>query len=482
MDEQWITSVGIDLGTSTTKMIVSKLRLGRMTSTFSLPRFQIVERLLVYTSPILSTPLLEPDVIDSESIYRWIHQQYRQAGIEESQVKSGAVIITGETATKHNAALILHHLAERSGDFVVATAGADLEGILAGKGSGAERRSRDIHGTIANVDIGGGTANIVVFERGKTIATATFHIGGRLLRLHSEGYVQAISPHLEKWLEANHYRVRVGERLSMELLHELTSKLTHSLLSYLAHVDVEQSLEDLVVGELPEYLPPIDEVMFSGGIGDWMNREKPASMKEITAYGDFGPLLAHVLKESLKQYPLSIVQPDQTVRATVIGAGMQSVEISGSTLFLNQKFLPLRNIPVVKVTLSSHFDQDLSLSKTLQQAYQTASKLYDPQAVPPCALFLQGKSYCSYNQVRLLAKEILNAYQNVFPVNELLVVICENDMAKALGQSLQLQSNRKVICIDQVKVEHGDYIDLGEPISETTIPVVIKTLAFQGSS
>ncbi|MGC5324373.1 ethanolamine ammonia-lyase reactivating factor EutA [Brevibacillus sp. SYSU BS000544] len=480
MDDQWITSVGIDLGTSTTKMIVSRLRLGRMSSTFSLPRFQIVERQLFYTSPILSTPLLEPEVIDSDRIYRWIQEQYRTAGIEESQVKSGAVIITGETATKQNAELIVHRLAEHSGEFVVATAGADLEGILAGKGSGAHKRSQEIHGAIANVDIGGGTANIAVFERGKTIVTVTFHIGGRLLRIDRDGCVLAVSPHLKDWLFGSGFDIAVGQVLTLEKLNRVTKRIAQSLLAYLSQQNEDDSLADLLVGELPKSFPKLDEIMFSGGVGEWMHRAKPASMHEVTAFGDFGPLLAHVLKDEVKQYPFKVVRPEQTVRATVIGAGMQSVEISGSTLFLKREFLPLRNIPVVKVTLPEHSSAMAELSQTLDEHLHLASKLYDSTSLPPCALAFQGIGYCTYTQVRRLAQEILIAYQKWFPASKLLVVICESDIAKALGQSLQLQSNQRlaVMCIDQIKVEHGDYIDLGEPISDSIIPVVIKTLAF----
>lgn len=168
---------------------------------------------------------------------------------------------------------------------------------------------------------------------------------------------------------------------------------------------------------------------------------------------------------------------------------MQSVEISGSTLFLKREFLPLRNVPVVKLTLPQSTFADDYLGRALDENLRFASKLYDPASLPPCALSIQGIGYCSYTQVRKLAQEILTSYQKWFPASKLLVVICESDIAKALGQSLQLQSNQlwddskrhqrlEVICIDQVKVEHGDYIDLGEPISESIIPVVIKTLAF----
>ena len=45
----------------------------------------------------------------------------------------GAVIITGETARKSNANNVLRALSGYAGDFVVATAGPDLESIIAGK-------------------------------------------------------------------------------------------------------------------------------------------------------------------------------------------------------------------------------------------------------------------------------------------------------------------------------------------------------------
>lgn len=142
MDELSFTSVGIDIGTSTTKLIVSRLRLGRVSGASHLPRYEIVERELHYASPIYSTPLLSQDEIDMDEVARILRDEYDHIGLSLSEVKSGAVIITGEMATKTNARRVVHYLAERSGDFVVAAAGADLEGLLAGKGSGAEQRSR----------------------------------------------------------------------------------------------------------------------------------------------------------------------------------------------------------------------------------------------------------------------------------------------------------------------------------------------------
>ncbi|MCK9905503.1 ethanolamine ammonia-lyase reactivating factor EutA, partial [Frankia sp. Cpl3] len=148
--------------------------------------------------------------------------EYEKAGIKQSDIKSGAVIITGETATKRNAQQIVHLLAERSGDFVVATAGADLEGVLAGKGSGAEARSKQIHGIIANIDIGGGTANIAFFHRGKAIGTVTFHVGGRLIRIDQHGFIHYISPAIQPWLRQNGYHLQEQQTTSYQTIADIT--------------------------------------------------------------------------------------------------------------------------------------------------------------------------------------------------------------------------------------------------------------------
>ncbi|MCL6458702.1 MAG: ethanolamine ammonia-lyase reactivating factor EutA, partial [Gorillibacterium sp.] len=189
-DDQWVTSIGIDLGTGTTKLIVSKLRISRLSNDYSLPDYAIAERNLIYCGGMHPTPLIDEETIDVERIAAILDLEYGRAGIQFADIDTGAVIITGETANKANARQILHQLADRSGDFVVATAGPDLEGMLAGKGSGAEARSLELAGTVVNIDIGAGTANAAFFRGGRCECTVTLRIGGKSIRFDAKGTIQ----------------------------------------------------------------------------------------------------------------------------------------------------------------------------------------------------------------------------------------------------------------------------------------------------
>lgn len=482
MEEQWIKSVGIDVGTSTTKMIVSRLRLGRMSSTFSLPRFQIVERQLLYASPVHATPLLGADEVDAERIGAILRDEYKKAEISLSEIKSGAVIITGETASKKNAQHILHLLAERSGDFVVATAGADLEGVLAGKGAGAQKRSQSIQGNIVNVDIGGGTANAAFFYRGRAIATVTFHVGGRLIRLDEQGRIQYVSPHIGSWLAAKNLYVQIGQTVTFTQIEEVARQMGRSMLDYLS--GKERKVSGLLVtgGHLQEVLP-IEELSISGGVGELMRTPQVENIAEVSRYGDFGPLLGQMLRHEREQGKVAFrwTEPEQTVRATVIGAGMQSTEISGSTVHIKPELLPIKNIPILKLELTQeHMIEPLRLGQEVRNVYELGQRLFGESGGIPFALALSGIGYCSYAWLQLLSQELSEQYKTIFPRSRTMVIVCETDMAKALGQALSLRCKGvpEIICIDQVRVEYGDYIDLGEPISGTIIPVVVKTLAF----
>ena len=99
MREQ-LCSVGIDIGTSTTQLVVSRLTLENRASPFTVHRVAITGREIVYRSAIHFTPLISDTVIDADAVRDIVAEEYQKAGLRREKVETGAVIITGETARK----------------------------------------------------------------------------------------------------------------------------------------------------------------------------------------------------------------------------------------------------------------------------------------------------------------------------------------------------------------------------------------------
>jgi len=470
MLQKWITSIGLDIGTSTTKLIVSKLLIANQQNQFTLPGCQIIDRRVTYASSIYTTPMLNDVEIDVQRLTVLLEQEYKNAGISLDQVEAGAVIITGETARKQNAESIVHYLAEHAGGFVVATAGAELEGILAAKGSGAIERSAETNAVIANIDVGGGTANIALCQNGKVIETFTLHVGGRLIRLNEDGLVTYVSSHLTEFLKNNSLTLREGEKAAFEKLSSICQLLAEETVNYVKALNQNSSL--LVSPHTRSSIHP-ETIMVSGGVGAMMKKQKPKTVKEVAIHGDVGPLLAYHFQS------IQVSQASETTRATVIGAGMQNTEVSGSTVYIRSKRLPLKNIPIIKIPVQQEETWNPQLFQERARAVcMQASTIFSAED-PPAAIALSHFPYCSYKMLQELAKIISDEFIVCFRGAKCLVVLCEQDIAKALGQALAKQRKEsEIICLDQIDFTHGDYIDLGLPVAGEAISVSVKTLAF----
>ena len=133
---------------------------------------------------------------------------------------------------KRNSSLYLPYVVEAiadvAGDFVMATAGADLESVLAGKGAGAAELSRKTEKIVANLDIGGGTTNICLFENGNVLDTACFDIGGRLVKV-ADGKITYVAPKI-RWLsEQLGLEIAEGQNVEVKKLKVLTDAMAEIL-------------------------------------------------------------------------------------------------------------------------------------------------------------------------------------------------------------------------------------------------------------
>ena len=344
-----VLSVGIDIGTSTTQLVFSSLTIENVASVAAIPRITVVDKRVVYRSDIHFTPLLSPTTIDADGVRRIVEQEYARADVDRNAISAGAVIITGETARKENAETVLRSLSGLAGNFVVATAGSDLESILAGKGAGAGSFSRREHMAVANFDIGGGTTNVVLFRDGDVVDTTCLDIGGRLVKLAPRTrVVQYVAPGIATLVESMGLPVAVGRAASVEDLTRLTDRMAEFFDELMGLRDRTPLLERMLTAHDFRAAPEAKGVSFSGGVADCIDSVPEAG---LFTYGDIGVLLGQSVARTRLFRTLVRVPAEETIRATVVGAGSHSMEISGSTIgFSDPALFPLQNVPVLKLT------------------------------------------------------------------------------------------------------------------------------------
>jgi ethanolamine utilization protein EutA len=496
-DTRQMLSVGIDVGTTTTQFVFSRLVLSDVSRPGQIPRIGITAREVLYQSPIIFTPLADRDTVDAVKLTEIARREYARAGIDPRQVETGAVIITGETAKKKNADEILRAMAGLAGEFVVTVAGPHVESLIAGRGSGAAQYSQSHYAAVTNADIGGGSANSAVFKSGALVAAAAMNYGGRIIEIeHSTGRVRHIAEPAQHILADCHLRLEIGDLPSLSDLRRFTDRMA----------DLTVELIEGTASPLAQKLyltPPVSVsgkgtvLMLSGGIGHYYyNPINIDSVADATLHDDVGPLLA----ESLRHHPViqtyETLKPAETLRATVLGASTQTVTLSGSTIWAEQSILPLRNVPVIRpsfvwakhsaaepepsgIQMPNASPQQIS-PRQVAEAIADAVRRWDVKpATDNFAVALELNRPLDYTLLLQLATG-LSEFAKTLPAGRPLVAIIERDYAQALGQTVKAMApDRPLLVVDQVGLSEGDYIDIGAPLMDgRVVPLSVKTLIF----
>lgn len=471
MAEQ-LLSVGIDVGTSTTQVVFTHLHMEDTAGYFSVPQVEIVEKEILYQSEIHLTPLLNAVLIDVDALKAMVIAEFEQAKINPSQVHSGAVMITGESARKENAALVLEKLSDLAGEFVVSTAGPDLESILAGKGSGAQQYAKQHACYTANIDIGGGTSNLVLFAPdGEIAAKGCLDIGGRQIKRAPDATLTYISKSAQHIAQECGLSSLDGSVIS---LNKICQYMAQCLLDLLGGQDT-LALRALQTTGSTWFSPPmpVQAVSFSGGVADCIYK----SGIEPFAYGDIGVLLGKAIRESELFTRFFVITPSETIRATVVGAGSYTTTISGSTIAYDTTLFPQKNLPVLKLTEPEEVALQAGKAEQLAEKLRWFLTQCDTRQI---VIAVCGEKNPSYPALQQFAKAISEAVEQVYASDIPLFLAVEQDIGKALGHQLRrCNVARKLVVVDQLKLTQGDYMDMGYPVMQgLAIPVVIKTLIF----
>jgi ethanolamine utilization protein EutA len=473
-DDIELRSVGIDIGSSTSHLVFSRLRLHREAQRLS-SRFAVVEREVLWHSPVSFTPYAADQRIDSGALAAFIDGCYQAAGLTPDDIDSGAVILTGEALKRRNARAIADLFAAHGGKFVCASAGHHLEAVMAAHGSGAVAFSRRASGPVLHLDVGGGTTKAAVIRDGEIVQTAAIAAGGRLVVTSGavasrvDGPARVAARHLG--LSLAH-----GEPVPAAVTGELAAALAGAV-TELARGEVSSPLaRDLLLTDPLRPVPRPAAVTVSGGVAEYLYGH------EHREFADIGPALARALRQRLARdlpgVPLRECGP--RIRATVIGASQFSVQVSGNTIDVAGKpVLPRMNLPVLypRIDLSGPFT-GAQVSDGIVDAAVRMDLASGPGEV---ALGFGWHGDPSYPRLRALAEGVLSGRSRIGRARHPLVLLLSGDVARSLGRLLreELGLGGPSVVLDGLELAEFDHVDIGQVIAPSgVVPVTIKSLLF----
>ena len=472
-EELRLTSVGVDIGSSTSHLVFSRLQL-----TLEGSRYRVTKREVLNESEILLTPYVDDTRIDVEALEAFINQQYKNAKIRREEVDTGALILTGVAVRRRNARAIGELFAQEAGKFVAVSAGDGLEATMAAHGSGAVAHSAKIGGVVLSIDIGGGTSKFAVCNNGKVQEVSAMDIGARLLAFDKDGAVARIEEAGRKHAGWAGFDVELGQKVSQENLRKMASGMMDKLFAMLKPESFTEDVKGLLRLPPLAYKGEIDCVMFSGGVSEFIYNRAKAS------FGDLGPLIADEVHRRMGDLGLLVMEPAARIRATVIGASQYTVQVSGNTIFITpEDSVPVRNIAVVapEFELSGDDLDEAGITTAVHNALRRLDLLSGRQ---PVAIAFHWDGSATFFRLQAFSKGVTASLKEILAKGHPLVLVNDGDIGGIVGLHFQeeLKIENPIISIDGISLNDFDYIDIGALIpSSGSVPVVIKSLIFPAS-
>jgi ethanolamine utilization protein EutA len=465
-DEIRLLSVGVDIGSSTSHLVFSRIVLERLDS-----RYVVSEREVFYNSDVLLTPYTDTNTIDAEALATFITHAYKDAMITPEEIDTGALILTGVAVARSNARRIGDVFAREAGKLVAVSAGDSLETVLAAHGSGAIALSIRDGKPVMNVDVGGGTSKIAVCVDGRVAAAAAVDVGARLICFTADDTITRVEPAGQRFAAELGFTAEPGTKLSESAAQRLTKQMADCLFDAMRGgapaVDGQSLLRTKPLGWHGE----IGTLMFSGGVSEYIY------VREAKGFGDLGAALAREIRTRVARFGVPLAAPAEHIRATVIGAAQYATQVSGNTIFVSPpSTLPLRNIPVVTPDFS--FDDEIDAAHI---ATAIADELARLELTDTVALFVSWRGSATFARLDAFCRGLADGLGPTLGPDKPIILAGDGDVGGLLGIHLreEIKVRNAVVSIDGLELKEFDYIDIGAMLEGSgAVPVVIKSLVF----
>jgi ethanolamine utilization protein EutA len=473
-DEIVVLSVGVDIGSSTSHLVFSRIVLERLDS-----RYVVSTREAFYQSDILLTPYATEEEIDAQALGAFIEREYKAANVDPDEIDTGALILTGVAVRRRNARRIGELFARQAGKMVAVSAGDSLETVMAAHGSGAVARSIRDNATVMNVDVGGGTAKIAVCREGKVTDVTALDIGARLVCLDASGRMTRIEEAGRRFGAELGLDLAVGAPLAPKAQRALAAAMAERLIEAMAGRSPAIGGSGLLRLDPLTTSATIDVITFSGGVAEYIYGRETAS------YGDLGGLLAQEILARAAKRGTRIERSNEGIRATVIGASQYTTQVSGSTIFVSPlDALPVRNVPVIAPAFALD-DETVDAGAVAGAIRRVLRRLDLSDGEAPVAVFVPWRGSATFRRLEGFCRGIIDGLSAVLARGHPLVLAGEGDVGGLLGIHLREEERlaNPIISVDGLELKEFDYIDIGTMLPNSgAVPVVIKSLIFPTSA
>lgn len=473
-DEILLISVGVDIGSSTSHLVFSRLLLERLDN-----RYVVSKREVVHESEVLLTPYAADQTIDAVALGAFIDAQYDLAKVNPRAIDTGALILTGVAVRRSNARAIADLFAAQAGKFVSVSAGDALETTLAAFGSGAAARSIRESARVMNIDIGGGTSKIAVCEDGEVVDMTAIDVGARILSFDRDGRITRVEEAGKRFAAAVGATLEIGAYVDANVMDRLVEQMADRLFETISSTSLPAATAELLRLDAMHNARAPDVITFSGGVSEYIYG------RQAETFGDLGPGLAQAIMARVAAWGPRVEQPDQGIRATVVGASQYTIQVSGSTIFVApMSILPLRNVPVITPDLPLNAEE-LDVERIAAAVRAALRRLDLHEGEQAVALCYHWQGSATFARLDAFARSLRAGLSKVLERNLPLILVGDGDIGGLVGIHFkeEMRLANAIVSIDGITLKEFDFIDIGAMLELSgAVPVVIKSLVFPTST